>query len=53
MKTKEAIQEFEKSLKTLRCLLSDSKDQENSEIIMRRIEATELAINALENSTVE
>lgn len=50
MNKKAAIQEFEKSLKTLRNLLSKSKDQDQSEIIMRRIEATELAIGALENS---
>lgn len=50
MKKKEAIQEFEKSLKTLRNLLGNAKDQEQSEIIMKRIEATELAVSALENS---
>ncbi|HIG0360421.1 TPA: hypothetical protein ACX96Z_002010 [Clostridium sporogenes] len=53
MTIQEAIEEFEKGLKGLRILLNGTKDRKNTEIIINRIEATELAIRALENSIVE
>ncbi|HBJ2602738.1 TPA: hypothetical protein ACXDAM_002262 [Clostridium botulinum] len=53
MTIQEAIQEFEKSLKGLSVLLKSTTDRENTEIIINRIEATELAISVLENSIVE
>lgn len=53
MTIQESLQEFEKSLKGLRVLLNSTKNGENTEIIINRIEATELAIRVLENSIVK